>query len=139
MRRYENRRATIPSKILCAEFWLRLNALLLSRFHIVPNHATVRRLGVNDIRISRINCGVESVTADGDVPTTVRDSLSIPRLARTGPAVVVLKSTVHVVIRLSIIEIDCVVLCDRQVADKIHRLPAIVRHVYAAIISNNEM
>src|ERR1019366_10585496 len=98
-----------------------LNALLLPRLHVVANDSAILRLGVHDIGVGWIDCGIKTVSANRYVPVTAGNSLFVTRLARAGPAVVVLKSAVHVVERQPVIEIYCVVLRDRKIADEIHR------------------
>ncbi len=139
VRRDHDRNAPVVSQIHFAELRLRLNALLLTRLHIVANDSAVLRFGIDGIRVGGIDSGIESVAANGDVPVAVSYSLSIARLARAGPAVVVLKPAIHVVKGLTVVEVDRVILRDRKIRDEVHRLTAIVRDVDAAVVADDEV
>src|SRR6185503_541489 len=110
--------------------------LLLSRFYVVPDNSTVLRFSVYGVRIGWVDCRIKSVSSDCDVPVTACNSLPVACLAGARPAVIVLKTAIHVVERLTVVSIDGVVLRNWKIADEIHRLAAVVGDVHTAVIAN---
>ncbi len=121
IRRDEHWRAPIPPVRLAPEFREWLDRFLFTGAHIVTHDVTTLRFAINGVRIGGIDLRIEAVAPRRANPVSVADALTIPCLARSAPAAVVLQPAVHEVERLAHVGGDGVVLRDGKVRDECGR------------------
>ncbi len=94
---------------------LRLDVDGLAGLAVEAHEAAVLRLGVDDVRVVRVDHGLEAVAAVGDEPVGVGDAVAGGGARRAAEAEVVLGAAVDVVEGLRVVDADAVELRDRQV------------------------
>src|SRR3954452_10532729 len=123
---------------------LRLDVFALDRIDVEPlagqlvetHDATVLTLGVNDVRICRIDDRVKSITAVRCVPIGIHYPGLISRPCRTAQRVVVLRTPVDVVEGNIVIYVDVVELRDRQIRLELPASTAVKALVHAAVATD---
>ena len=129
----DQRRVPIPAKTRLAYARLRLDVDLLPRELVVADEHAVLRLGVDDVRVLRIDDRLKAVAACRDVPVGVDDAVHRTRAGRTTDRVVVLRAAVDVVERLRVVDPYLVELRERKVFEPRPRRAAVVRFVKTAV------
>src|SRR2546421_13062891 len=103
MRTDDERRIPIPAQRIFVAADLRLNAHALAGALVVANDVTGLQLGVNRVRIFRIDLGAKSVAALSYEPICVHDAGRVPRSRWTTESVIVLRATEDVIERCRVV------------------------------------
>ena len=112
----DERRVPIPTQRIFAATGLRLNAHAFAGALVETHEPAVLQLGIDGVRIFRIDLTAKTVAAVGHEPVGVGDAGSAARARWTAETEVVLRAAVDVVERRRVVGRDVVELRDRQVA-----------------------
>ena len=136
MRTDDEGRIPVPAQRIFAASNLRLNAYALAGALVVANQNAGLQLGVNRVRIFRINLGAKSVTTLRNPPVTVDDARRIARARWPAKRKIVLRAAEHVVERHRIVGRHIVKLRNRQVAFEIPVCAAVKTFIDAAVTAD---
>ena len=123
---------------------LRFDVLALDRcdadafagLFIKADEAAVLALGVDDVRVGRIDLRTKTVAAVGRVPVGIHDAGDVSRTGRAAERIVVLGAAVDVIKRHIVVGDDVVKLGDRQIGFEIPIDPAVIALVDAAVAAD---
>src|SRR5262249_34909671 len=116
----------------------RRDRLSLERRQVDAVGAPVLRLDERDVRVARVDAGVESVAAADVEAVAVRDARTVPGGARHAPMAVVLQAAANEEWILHV-GADLVELADRQVVPEEPALAAIPRNRDASVAADDQM
>src|SRR5262249_54171785 len=133
------RRIPIPTQGIFATANLRLNADALAGALVVANEITVLQLGVNSVRVLRVDLCPESVTALSHPPVAVNNSRGITRARRPAEGKVILRASEDVIERRGVISRYVIELRHRQVTFEVPICAAVVAFINAAVTADQVM
>ena len=141
MRGDDERRAPIPA--IGRELTLLrlpgLNALLRHALAVGTDEATILRLGIEDVRISRICHRVKAIAARQEQEILVGDAVFKTGADGAAPRSIVLGAAIDVIERLLHVGRHRIKLHQRQIGLPSPALAAIARRVHAAIIAQDQV
>jgi len=135
----DERRVPVPAEPRLPRVGLRLDVDGLPRSPVEAHQRAVLRLRVDDVRIIRVDDGLEAVPTGRDEPIGVDDAVDRPRPRRPSDREVVLRPAVHVVERRRVVEGDLVELREREVLRPGPGRAPVVRLVQAAVAPRDQV
>jgi hypothetical protein len=129
-------RVPVPAQRLVAAPDFGLDAHALARALVEARERAVLVLGVDRVRVGRIDLRAEAVAAEGDEPVGVDDAVRVARARRPPEVEVVLRAAVDVVEGRRVVGRHVVELRDGEVLFEVPVLPAIPALVDAAVAAD---
>src|SRR2546423_7885012 len=116
MRTDNKRRVPIPAQRIFVAADLGLNAHALARALVVAHDVAALQLGINRVRIFRIDLSAKTVATLSYEPIGVHDAGGIAGARWTPECVIVLGAAKHIIERRRVVSGDVIELGDGQVA-----------------------
>ena len=117
----------------------RTHRLVLTGAQIHPRYAAGLTRRVDDVRIARLDAGLEAVAAAGHPPVAHPDADAVHRPRRSALRLVVLCAAADVVERQRVVHGDAIELRDRQVVEVPPRFAFVPRLVRAAVVADHDV